>query len=190
MGTMKIATWFNARKAAQVTAFFVVRDGGSAPVLKLIKLIYLSNRKHIEKFNFPIFYDCLVSMPHGPVNSMTLNFIDGAFKDAGWDQFIGGRQGYDVTVARTFDDDALDELSDAELESLNEVWSELGHMDRWVIRDYTHTHCPVWEDPNGSSTPIPYGRLLKHLRKQNVDDLDQCIREEREIDEVFASLRE
>jgi hypothetical protein len=56
---------YNVRKAAQVTAFFAKKQGGAIDVLKVAKLLYCS----------------IVSMPHGPVTSMTLNYINGLEED-------------------------------------------------------------------------------------------------------------
>jgi hypothetical protein len=53
------------------------------------------------------------------------------------------------------------ELSESDLEVLNEVWNEFGHWDRWALVRYTHSNsCPEWEDPEGSSTPIPHEVLF------------------------------
>ncbi len=69
--------WYNARKAAQVAAFFALSEGGKINVLKLVKLIYLADRSAMEAFEAPILNDKFVSMDHGPVNSITLNLING-----------------------------------------------------------------------------------------------------------------
>ena len=60
-------------------------------------------------------------------------------------------------------------------------------MSKYELRDYTHQHCPEWEDPNGSSTPIPYERVFKFLGKPDSGDLAAKIVGERAINEIFAS---
>jgi uncharacterized phage-associated protein len=159
---------YNVRKAAQVTAFFANKQGDSIEVLKVAKLLYLGDREFMELYDFPILFDELVSMPHGPVTSNTLNYINGLEQDenAVWAEFVIARDGNRVSVADTdLSIDELDELSDAEVHVLETVWDKFGHMAAWQLRNYTHQNCPEWEDPKGSSYPIPYERVLKFLGK-------------------------
>jgi uncharacterized phage-associated protein len=72
-GLQMTPVWYNARKAAQVAAFFAKAQGGKINVLKLVKLIYLADRLALETFEHPILEDKFVSMDHGPVNSITFS---------------------------------------------------------------------------------------------------------------------
>lgn len=182
-----MAPWFNTRKAAQIVAFFAREQGGTINVLKLAKLIYIADRKNMEKYDFSISGDVFVSMDHGPVNSITLNCINGLEDNrAGWDEFVSDRAGHVVALARNVTDKDLDELSHAELETLHEVWRAFGSMSKYEIRDWTHENCPEWEDPEGSSNPIPYDRVFKFLNKANAKELAEQVKIERALK---ASLR-
>jgi hypothetical protein len=55
-----------------------------------------------------------------------------------------------------FERDDLLDLSDADLEVIEETWNSFGHMSKWQLRDFTHSHLPEWRDPHGSSIPIAY----------------------------------
>lgn len=178
--------WFNARKAAQVAAFFAIQEGGHINVLKLTKLLYLADRHHMEKYDYPILDDELVSMPHGPVNSMTFNFINGCNNDAGWDEFILDRNAHNVGLADNPTLNDLDELSDAEIATLTETWKKFGQMDKYQIRDWTHENCPEWEDPHDSSHPIPYERVFKFLGKKNAEELENDIMDNRQLSTAFS----
>lgn len=181
--------WYNSRKAAQIAAFFTMREGGNIPVLKVVKLIYLAEREFMAAFDASMLRDQLVSMEHGPVSSITLNRINGAGDDGGkWAEFITDRSFHRISLAKadlTADD--LDELSRAELRTLDKTWDQFGHMDQWEIRDYTHYHCPEWEDPDFSSNPIPYSRVFKFLGKENPEELERRILRERQIDAALNS---
>jgi uncharacterized phage-associated protein len=183
--------WFNVRKAAQVAAFFAKQEGGSINVLKVVKLIYLANRRAMDKLDFPLLNDNLVSMDHGPVNSLTYDYINGSQLDRDkWEEFVTDRSAYSIGLVKpslTIDD--LDELSAVEIEILIDTWKEFGHFDKWRIRDYAHDHCPEWEDPDGSSQPIPYERVFKFLSKQDSEFLARRILDQRRVDEVFAGKR-
>lgn len=187
-GNSHMSTWFNVRKAAQVVAFFAREQGGSIDVLKLAKLVYIADRKNMEKYEYPISGDKLVSMDHGPVNSITLNLINGLdFDRAEWDEFVSDRAAHEVGSTKNVSDDDLDELSEAELETLNEVWAGFGHMGKYEIRDWTHKNCPEWEDPSGSSNPIPYARVFKFLGKDNAEQLAAQIESERKLRATLAA---
>lgn len=177
-------TGYNVRKAAQVVAFFAIQQGGSINILKLAKLVYLADRGFLEKYDSPILYDRLVSMPHGPANSVTLNFINGLFEEtAKWDEFVSDREKHNVGVAtRDLKVEDLDELSRAERAVLEDVWNRFGHMTQYQLRDFTHRNCPEWEDPKGSSSEIPYERVLKYLRK------DPSIADAIDADRVLADI--
>lgn len=180
--------WFNTRKAAQVVAFFAREEGGSINVLKVAKLVYLADRECMSRHEFPVTGDNLVSMDHGPVNSMTLNCINGMQGDDSpeWAEFVSSRAGYAVGITKQISDDDLDELSVAELQVLKDVWTEFGGMSKYEIRDWTHKNCPEWEDPNGSSSPIPFERIFKYLGKESAAELEEQIRSDRLLFAAFA----
>ncbi len=179
--------WFNVRKAAQVAAYFALRAGGAVNVLKLVKLIYLADRLFIETFDAPMLNDELVSMDHGPVNSRTLNYINGTLIDPeNWDAFVTARAGYDIGAADGVAIEMLDELSQADRQILDATWQRFGAYDKYRLRDYTHDHCPEWENPSGSSRPITYERLFNALAKDNVGELVAEVATQREISKAFA----
>lgn len=179
--------WFNVRKAAQIAAFFAREQGGAINVLKLTKLVYIADRRNMEKYDFPISGDNFVSMDHGPVNSITYSYINGMDdQSGGWSEFITDRSGYKVGLAREASNDELDELSPADLETLAEVWQQFGHMNQFQIRDWAHDNCPEWEDPDGSSYPIAFERVLGFLNKPNAREIAEDIRAQRRVDGTFA----
>jgi uncharacterized phage-associated protein len=182
------APWFNVRKAAQVAAFFAREEGGQINVLKLSKLVYLADRKNMELHDVPISADVLVSMDHGPANSLTLDCMNGfASSRPGWEDFVTDRSHYRVGLTREVGDADLDELSRAELKTLHAVWAEFGKYNGFQLRDWTHENCPEWEDPHGTSVSIPYERVFKFLGKSNPDDLAARVIEDRKLRMSFAT---
>jgi uncharacterized phage-associated protein len=182
--------WFDARKAAQVVAFFAGKAGNRINVLKLVKLVYLGDRENMRRHGYPVTNDNFVSMPHGPVNSLTYSHMNGAGQGVpGWEEFVRPLSNYEIGAQRTFTIDELDELSEAEVETLDAVWTEFGGMHHYTIRDWTHGNCPEWEDPNGSSNPIPHSRVYKYLGFNDAEEREAEIWHEREVDEIFASMR-
>lgn len=155
---------FQIEIAGQMAAWFLSRHGGSMSHLKLMKLLYLTERTCIEQHGFPALGDYLVSMPHGPVLSTTLNYMQGVGNlNNGWSKWVSPIRNHEVFLVREYKPEELDLLSEVDKEILQEVWELFGHMEKWDIRDYTHNHCPEWKDPKGSSLPITYKYLLDIL---------------------------
>lgn len=154
---------YTARKAAQMAAFFTQKQGGSINVLKLTKLLYLADRESIAQYGLPISFDHPVSMPMGPVLTRIRDLTEGGCArsdQAQWDEWISDKSQHLVSLTRTFDLGDLDELSEADIDVLETVWRNFGHMDRYTLRTYTHEHLPEWEDPKGSMIPMSEERRL------------------------------
>ncbi|GAV20831.1 hypothetical protein MMIC_P1806 [Mariprofundus micogutta] len=185
---------FSEHKVSQMAGYFLsLCEGNSMPHLKLMKLLYLADRKSLDEYGFPISGDSVVAMPHGPVLSMTLDFINGAAKSSsgGWESWISDRSNHRVSLrssSHTRGD--FDELSDIDIDILDEIWIQFKDMGRWDIRDYTHDNCPEWEDPKGSSMPIPFRKIFEALGKsrQEAVALEARIEDEVAIEGVFARL--
>jgi uncharacterized phage-associated protein len=145
----------------------------------------------MARHDLPILFDKLVSMPHGPVTSMTYSYVNG-YEDNrdGWSEFVDDRAGYQLGLARpNISIDDLDELNKAEIRVLEFTWDQFGKMTPFQLRDYTHQQCPEWEDPHGSSNPIPYQRVLKFLGKDHSVEIESEIESLRSLDESFAHAR-
>lgn len=183
---------FNERKVAQMAAFLLEQGGKRFAHLKLMKLLYLADRESLDQYGYPLSGDKHVSMRHGPVLSCTLDLINGNVlsRDDGWEAWISDRENHEVAVRRDFTREELDELSDADIEILSSVWGKFGHMSKFEIRDYTHDNLPEWEDPNGSSNPIPVKRIFTALGRTptEADELKANLEAESSIDRLFASL--
>jgi len=187
------STRYNARKAAQVIAYLAMKEKTAClPVLKAVKLVYLADRESLARFGFPILDETHVSMPHGPVNSTTYSHINGEedLDVCGWSQFLQARENHQIAVVPGLSDDDLDELSEADIVCLDSVWERFGTMTKWEIRDWTHdqNNVPEWEDPQGSSRPIPLGRTLRYLNIPHADAQAELIKEHRQLDDLFAML--
>lgn len=191
---MRYKYMFNERKAAQVATWFLRQGNGSMAHLKLIKLIYLAEREAMSKYGALITGDRFVSMDQGPVPSLTLSFLNGEKRngDDGWDKWISDKAEHQVELRVRAKTAELDELSEAELGLLNEVWGRFGHMNKWDLVDLLHdpVHCAEWKDPDGSSTPIAYEQIFLALGKQPeiALALAERIEEQRAIDKLFATL--
>ena len=136
--------------------------------LKLIKLLYLADREALLRWGRPITTDRYFSMERGLVLSRVLDLVtDG--EDPGapciWASHISAPENYEVQLKS---DPGQDELSDAELALLDEVFRQHGSKTRWELVDLTHK-LPEWKDPQGSAVPITYRDILKAAGKTELE---------------------
>jgi uncharacterized phage-associated protein len=186
---------FNEAKTAQAAALVMSKCGSPINIMKLMKLLYLVDRASLAQHQMTITGDRMVSMPHGPVLSATLNVANGDSFSAerSWDRWIRDRSSYNVSLQKpVFNRNELDELSDMEVRLIEDVCGRYGHMDRWQLRDFTHDpqNCPEWVDPNGSSNPIQYATLFRAfgLSDEAVRELAAEQEEDAALDRLFAAL--
>lgn len=162
---------YDPRKAAQTIAYLTIKNGRNPlNVVKAVKLVYLADRESVRRSGFPIQDEPRVSMKHGPVNSNTYAFINGEGDCdpslCGWSDHLQDRANHRIGLAdRDIAVEDLDELSDAELAVLDDVWDQFGAMTQWQLVDWTHQadNVPEWEDPGSTSTIIPLERLMRAL---------------------------
>jgi uncharacterized phage-associated protein len=146
----------------------------------------------MKRYGHPISDNRYVSMDHGPVLSTTYNLIKGAvrFVEQGWNYWIADKADYDVELKRKATREALDELSDANLDVLSDIYAKFGKMDEWRLVDYTHRYCREWTDPKGSSIPIEYEDIFKAFGRTSAEArrLGARLEQQRKIDRLFATL--
>jgi uncharacterized phage-associated protein len=183
---------FNEQKAAQIAAWFIASEGGSMPHLKLIKLMYLAERASLQAHGYLMTGDRFSAMPHGPVLSLTLDHINDGVRSGqdGWDSWVSDKANHTVGLVREVSRDALDELSDADINVIEATWKKFGWMSKFQIRDYTHDpkNCPEWQDPDGSSMPIEYETVFKALGfpDEAAKEMEHRIREQSRVDRALG----
>ena len=169
---------FDERKSAQAAAYLANCGDGSINYMVLIKLLYLADRRTLDEIGLPITGDRYVVMPHGPVLSAVLDRINmgkpnGQLQPCAWYEFISEPEGYMVSAKS----DDTDELSRYELAVLRETHEKYGRLNKWALRDLTHT-LPEWHDPNGSSYSLHPDTILKAMGRSTEEI--QRIREQAE----------
>jgi len=181
---------FNDEKMAQMSAYFLQKRGGRMSYLKLMKMLYLSDRKSLEVTGESISGDEHYSMRHGPILSQTYDLICGATDSEVWDSWIRAESNHEVSLKRSFTLDDLGELSPFDIEVMDEVWEEVGKMKRWELVEYTH-RLPEWKSPGTSSAPIDPRSQFIALGKtaEQAEDLHAALLERRALDRALADLR-
>ena len=181
---------FRSRKAAQMCAYFATQSGGTIEKLKLIKLIYLAERKHLFEHHHPMLFDEFYSLPHGPICSSTLNGINGMVHEALWDEYVarnGNINGNIVVAVKAVAREDLDEISDAEMTAITEVWGEFSNMTAWQIRNYTHDNCPEYTETANARISISYRQIFEALGEEDAGGISQSISELVKLEGILGS---
>ncbi len=155
---------FDFRKALQATAVLVRADSGSAPssYLRILKLLYIAERRCIEQRGVPISGDRFFALEKGPVNHHVMNLIKNRHdRSAEWFGFIET----DQTKIKIVRDPGNGALSQFEIDALQWAVSQYSSMDEWDIVDATHEF-PEWKEtyPGDSrAAEIPFELILKKV---------------------------
>lgn len=195
---------FSEAKAAEVACYFLLRArerDRSVTKLRLIKWMYLAERMSYEQFGEPLTGDALCSMQHGPVPSTTLYLVErphvvknssGAWKSAV--EVVREKRHEYLNVradSQYASVDDLRQLSDAEVELLDDVWSNFGHMSAKQLETHLHNpeSTPEWQwVPGDQSNPIELEDLLAAVgySDEQVVQLVSNIQAFEGIDKAFA----
>lgn len=168
------AAGFRTRKSAQICSYFAVKNGGTIEKLKLIKLMYLSERKFLSEYRHPMLFDEMYSLPNGPICSATLNGIDGVIHDELWSDFLV-RNGNIVMAVSDLDRDGFDEVSDAEMDVISSIWDQFRDMTASQIRNYTHNYCPEYTETEKARIPISYKQIFEALGESDAIQIAAAI---------------
>jgi len=145
-GPFEPISGFDANKAIQLCALFLLRAGGRLAKLKLIKLLYLSEREYLRLYQLPMLWDEYYSLQHGPVCSSALDCIDKVCLTEMSDRFFVTHGKKDVHLVRGVVEQDLDCLSVADIGVAEIVWAEHNGKTASQIRAYTHTYCPEYTE--------------------------------------------
>ena len=142
--------------------------GDKMSVMKLIKLLYLSERECIGTYGETICDDQMFSLPLGPVLSHTYNLLAGKTKatQEDWLEWIDSANAFDIKIKdnKPVVRKNLGRLAQVDHDmSCKSVWNRFGSMTAQQLSDYTHDpeKIPEWQDPHGSSIPIEYEDVFK-----------------------------
>ena len=184
------------KKLMDAARYLLSRNGGRLNYTKLIKLLYLADRKHLQLYDSPITGDSYVSMKMGPVLSSLFDLLKEKSKDArnqvAWNLRFETISNDVLTTTRPDYPSSTGELSRAEKITLSSVDDEFKKRDyRWMV-DYVH-ELPEWQSPpSGSMRALPLEAILRALGKD--EDHIRFILGEMESyekeDKLFARLRD
>ena len=128
--------------------YYILKKIKKADKIKLVKLIYLSDKYHLIRYGRTITNDDYYAMEHGPVGTTVKDVLS-------FDSFSLEAKGIKYAsrllektdekhfIAKASARVTFDMLSDTDKEALDFVVEKFGTMSSWKLRDYTHQY-PEW----------------------------------------------
>jgi uncharacterized phage-associated protein len=168
MGDIKFE--FNLEKLIHAIAFFSQKDIHDLTKLKVAKLLYFADKKHLLEFGAPIIGDVYFCMEFGPVPSFALNEMNEAINHSEVVCADYGKMSAMLRIKRSFwgrypqfeakHDFDRNVFTASELSVLGFVAQEYGYRSAKQLVDLTHDE-PTWRIANENRgpnrrTPIPY----------------------------------
>ena len=177
--------FFRPEKAVQAAALLIRAEGGRTTRLRLLKLLYVADRRALQEKGRPITGDKIVAMEMGPVLSETYNLIKRrgtVYNLRCWDKYIASGEKEIALKA----DPGTDDLSDYEVKVLESVARIHQDMTTGDTVEAIHSAFPEWRYPGKTSRSIPLRALLAVLKRK---DVDRICREAQEDQRIYGALR-
>lgn len=143
----------NLQKIENAILFFIEKNGSFIDKMKLMKLLWLSDRLHLSKYGRLILKDRYYALPHGPVPSIALDICKRS-KDG----YII-IQGYNIKSERGYNKDFF---SKSDLKIMDYVWEKFKDFSSLDFSNYSHKY-PEWL------------RFEKELENKNISNSHEIV---------------
>ena len=139
--TPEIVYRFDELKATQACGALLERAGGTSNYTRILKLLYLADRRSMEATGYPITGAWFVNMRNGPVLSEVYACIMGGRNGGPWTRYIAREGRYDIRLLQRTN---RDELCDFHMEVLKELADRYDSSDFRKMIDVVHA-LPEWK---------------------------------------------
>lgn len=154
---------FEPEKALVATAYLAQRTGET--MYTILKMVYVSDRIHLERYGRPITGDTFHAMREGACPSKIYDSMKVLRGDKNTNYLPNSERylevdptTYDVVVK---DMPSLEVMSASEIECLDEVISILARLGRWHIHEMAHD--AAWEETNRNA-PMDFVVIARSLK--------------------------
>jgi len=164
----KILPEFDEIKTTEAAAILLQMSAGKMKYIRLLKLLYLADRKALELWERPITYDNYASMKKGQILSTTYDLIKGTkhSKSGAWEEFLASPvKKYWIELKGKMP--RISKLSAAEVKLLRSIYQECLKLDDWELAELTKG--PEYTPTKKKSIPTPIEKLLEALNYQEKD---------------------
>lgn len=160
---------FDEQKTTQAAAHILKLSGGELEYMKLVKLLYNSDREALLRWSAPITFDVPTAMPHGMVPSLTLDLAEAQQpKETYWGKHI---EKIGKWNDKLINDPGRSRLSNMEIAVIEEIDTKYKDWNGYQMGQEHHRpeKFPEYVDPKGSSINIGYKGILQ---KAGIDKED------------------
>jgi len=152
---------FNQKKTTQAAARFLRLANGRMNYMKLLKLLYLTDRGALLRWGRPVSGDKYFLMRLGPVLSGVHDLITEVpcpTDEDFWTRYISPPSNYEVQLKA---DPGNEELSRAEENLIDEIFAAYGHYEPFDLVDLLHKTLPEWKEIKSGRIPLEYREILQ-----------------------------
>jgi uncharacterized phage-associated protein len=182
LGDLKFT--FDERRTVQALGQLMVVLGARENYTKLLKILYLADRRSLVETGRTITGATMVAMANGPVLIEVYKCIKGEPSDSYWDQHIASVGPYDVELLKVPGDETL---SDYDVDLLVELAKKHFHDDYSRMIDVVHA-LDEWDHPRPNKVkPLPAQKILA-VEDVPQEDINALVNKRNYIGEVEALL--
>jgi uncharacterized phage-associated protein len=177
---------FDLEKAIQAVGVVLRHEGLTSDRVRLLKLLYIADRRSLEKFGRPIIGSKMVALPYGPLHSHILDLIHD--KHVGTSRWASFFRNHGVRVELVQQPD-VGLLSKQEIDLLAEVAIEFAETDDWdLVHKVTHKFV---EYGRNIGARIPIGDILDAVgRGADTNQIAQDVTDSEAFNRFFAELEQ
>jgi uncharacterized phage-associated protein len=190
---------FDVEKLIQAIAYMSSSGVEGLDKLKIVKLLFLADKKHLLEVGRPILGDWYSCMPYGPVPSQSFNIIRDVIDadpqmrpiaEARFDEYLSvdRNRAHPALVARRAPD--LDVFSESEVSALDSTIRTYGNLTGPDLINLTHDD-PIWTIPDarrksGSSVEIPFELFFEVNGADDMLEFARAQQENRDFDSTIS----
>lgn len=170
---------FDEKKATDAAAYLLSLNNNRLPYMKLMKLLYISDRVSLSEYHYSITTDSYYSMKFGPVVSGIYDCIrhwNDLPDDSPWKRTIYiNKERYEAVL--TDENNPFDMLSEEEKDILRDANNGHDSENQFELSQFTHSF-PEWKDPGNSRIPLSIEEIINATvkdekeKKEALSDLD------------------
>ena len=158
---------FQPEKSLAVTSYLADRSGET--MYTILKMVYVADRLHLERYGRPITGDRFIAMKEGACPSRIYDSMKVLRGDKNTN-YLPNSEKYLAVDAETNDVSvkdmpSMEVLSASDMECLDEVISILNRNGRWAIRRMAHD--AAWKTTNPNA-PMDFVTIAKSLKDGDV----------------------
>ena len=180
----KIYPKFNEQKATEAVSLLLKMHGGKMSRVKVLKLLYLADRKAIENWERPITHDIYYSMKEGQVLSGVLDLINSVIQNPIWQKYIVIADNISIKLRNKDEFAGVQNLTRAEVRLIEDIYKEFGNWDRFELGKLTKKF-PEYKPTTGRiKTEIE--EILTHIYgKEDAERIERKLEERAYLELAF-----